>query len=67
MYITLFISTLHNIDDISFVLLYGSSRKNNTEQSELTEKKLWCRAPRLIHAREPSAGASRGWGLSAAT
>lgn len=39
MYITLFISTLHNIDDISFVLLYGSSRKNNTGQSELTEKK----------------------------
>ena len=66
MYITLFISTLHNIDDISFVLLYGSSRKNNTGQSELTEKKLWCRAPRLIHAREPSAEASRGWGLSAA-
>lgn len=40
MYITLFISTLHNIDDISFVLLYGSSsRKNNIGQSELTEKK----------------------------
>ena len=38
MYMTLFISTLHNIDDISFVLLYGSSRKNNTGQSELTEK-----------------------------
>ena len=48
--------------------------QKNTGQSPATEKsygvehrgldRLGGQAPRLIHAREPSAAASRGWELS---
>ena len=54
----IFFSTLHNINDISLVLFYGSSSSKEYWAEPCDWKKLWGWAPRIRQTGGPSAEAN---------